>query len=241
MSKPLSEGTADVPVKNKTGTEVDRYSSGDLSFPSLSSFSKPTTRSAQRVHTPTSSIRSRRDSNDEINIPEPWMETVTPGKFDRFQAAIFRAVGQIIIQPEYQNHPFTKKWNRLRKLPRTPMTSTITWRNVKVILSINDLFEYRDFLQQCPNLNNYIRITPSVTTTRGFDFGVYDYSSLTMEEETKLSADAVSTIDDVSQPPTPEPSINIFSHYFQPFPQGLFLSVIIVHFRWDANVLNEVD
>jgi len=198
MSKPFSEVTADVQVKNTTGNEVNRSPSNETSTASLSGNSKEeTTRSASRVPVPT-----RRNSNDDFSIPEPWMETVTPGKFDRFQAVIFLAVEHIISQPEYCQHPFTKKWESLKRRPKTPMTQEITWRNVKTILGIKDIFEYKDFLQRCPNLNNYIRIQTSLTTPRGFDFGVYDYSSLTTEKDGNPAAKAPTT-QDMDDPTTP--------------------------------------
>ena len=53
------------------------------------------------------------------------------------------------------------------------MTSQITWQNVKTILGIKDLFEYKEFLQHCPNLNNYVCIQPSSMTNCGFDFSIY--------------------------------------------------------------------
>ena len=58
---------------------------------------------------PRSKIHRPCKSKDNFYIPEPWMEMVTPGKLDRFQAAVFLDVEHIVSQPEYQEHPFTKK------------------------------------------------------------------------------------------------------------------------------------
>jgi hypothetical protein len=47
------------------------------------------------------------------------------------------------------------------------------------MLGINDLFQYKDFIQQCPGINHYIRFASSNTTKSWFDYGIYDYSNLT--------------------------------------------------------------
>ena len=134
MSTPPSENTADAQVKSKTGNIDDPTPSINNSLTSLSSISKDGTRSASWVPVSTSGLRGQCHTNDSDDLPEPWMETVTPGKFDRFQKVIYNTIELIISQSEYQKHPFTMKWNQLKCRPRTPMTSTITWRNVKMIL-----------------------------------------------------------------------------------------------------------
>lgn len=151
----------------------------------------------------------RRNSNDELFLPEPWMETVTPGKFERFQKAIFLAIEQIIAQPEYANHSFATKWKSLKRVPKTPMSDSITWRHVKIILGIKDLFDYKAFLQGCPNLHNYIRIQPSITTNRGFDFGVYAYSGLMQDTEANTvgGAEILYESDVTETPKTERPTI----------------------------------
>ena len=206
MSEPISEATADVQGKNKTGSEVDRTPRNETSITSLSGESTNASRNASRIPVPTSTARGRtaRTSNDDFHTSEPWMETVTAGKIAAFQAVIFFAIEHIVAKPEYQNHPFTKKWNKLKRVPKTPMSSKINWRYVKVILNVRDVFEYKTFLQQCPTLSEYIRIQPSLTTNRGFDFGVYDYSSLSMEDNLKPSDEEASISNDTDAPTTPE-------------------------------------
>ena len=145
-------------------------------------------RSAERVPVSMGELRGRRTTNDNHDLPEPWMET--PGKFDCFQRAIYDIIEMIVQLPQYQKHPFTMKWSALKRRPKTPMTSEISWRNVKMILGVKDLFEYKEFLRQCPNLPSYVCIQPSLTTNRGFDFGVYDYSNLERDEDYKQSSAA---------------------------------------------------
>jgi hypothetical protein len=176
MSEPNSGITADVQGKNTTGNEVPRTPNSETSIASLSGNSMDALRSAHVTRTiSTQNIRGGQNTNDSTTYSEPWMETVTAGKIDLFQKAIYNAVEKIVKQPEYINHPFAKKWRDLKKIPKTPMSSTIAWRSIKVILGIKDIFEYKAFLQQCPQLNKYIRIQPSVTTNRGFDWGIYEH------------------------------------------------------------------
>lgn len=173
MSKTFAEITAAVQDKNETGNRVVQSPSNDSSIASLSGLSREeTTRSAARSPAYMSTVRVQRSPNDDFRIPEPWMETVTPGKFAHFQSVIFLTIEKIVSQPEYRKHAFTKQWESLKRRPKTPMTQEITWRNVKTIIGVKDLFEYRTFLQRCPNISNYVRIQPSLTTSRGFDFGV---------------------------------------------------------------------
>jgi hypothetical protein len=108
---------------------------------------------------------------------EPWMETATPGKFPIFQQMIFPIIESLIKKPEYTNHAFLKKWKHLKKIPNIPMTADITWRNIKVLLGINNLHQYQDFLAQCPALNTVVVLRSSATTKSGFDYGVIPTST----------------------------------------------------------------
>ena len=65
-------------------------------------------RSAERVPESTGELRGRHTTNDNHDLPKPCMETVTPGKFDRFQQAIYDIIEMIVQQPQYQKHPFTE-------------------------------------------------------------------------------------------------------------------------------------
>ena len=178
MSNIPSKPTVEVPIMNKTGSEDDGSLRTIHQTSSLSGESTNFSRSAVRVGTPTAFTRL---SNDARYRPEPWMDTVTPGKFDRFQSTIFPIVEELTSKSRYANHQFTKKWQSLKRAPRTPMSEDITWRNVKVIMGISSLFQYKDYLQQCPEITKYIRIVPNNTTKHGFDYGVYEHD---LEEPT---------------------------------------------------------
>jgi hypothetical protein len=82
---------------------------------------------------------------------EPWMETATPGKFANFQQTVFAIVEEIVNKPEIAQHIFTKKWTQLRRASRNPMSAMISWRSVR-LSGFNDIFAYKDFIQQCPTI-----------------------------------------------------------------------------------------
>jgi hypothetical protein len=87
---------------------------------------------------------------------EPWMETATPGKFTDFQTPVFTVVEKIVSKPENAHHPFTTKWKKLCRVPKNPMSATISWRSLKGLLQLSDIFDYKNYIQQCPNIAEYI-------------------------------------------------------------------------------------
>jgi hypothetical protein len=103
---------------------------------------------------------------------EPWMETVTPGKFSKFQHKIFPIVEVLVSKPEHAANAFTKKWNNLKRKPKTLMSAGISWRNLKILMGIETLLQYKDFLVQCPGFGECVRIVPSKSTRSGFNYGV---------------------------------------------------------------------
>jgi hypothetical protein len=100
------------------------------------------------------------------------MATATPGKFSDFQTTIFPIIEYLTAKPEHANHAFTKKWTTLKRSPNTPMGMDISWRNVKMLLGINTMHQYKDFLATCPALNTAVKFHSSTTTRSGFDFSV---------------------------------------------------------------------
>jgi hypothetical protein len=213
MSEPPSGITADVQGKNKTCNKVFRTPNSETSTASLLGKSTDASRSATAPHVraPTRKLRGDQNTNDDTYYSEPWMETVTPGKIDAFQKAIYNAVEQIVAQREYANHPFTKKWRDLKRIPKTPMSSTIKWCHIKVILGIKDIFEYKVFLQNCPNLNKYIRIQPSLTTNRGFDWGIYEHATMNLvvnDDELNNNPSTPEDTNEVTEVPSDSPKID---------------------------------
>ena len=100
------------------------------------------------------------------------MKTATPGKFDVFQWKIFPVIATLTAKPEHSNHPFTEKWVTLRRHPSMPMTAKTSWRNVKILLGITSMHDYRDFLVKCPDIDNAVKFRNSTFTRSGFDYGI---------------------------------------------------------------------
>ena len=92
---------------------------------------------------------------------------------------IFPIIESIIVQPQFKDNSFVKQLKFYKKSARKPMCSTITWRNVKLLLDIQDLNEYRVYLQKCPSISKYIRMCPSKSTQSGFDYGIIPQPSPT--------------------------------------------------------------
>jgi hypothetical protein len=103
---------------------------------------------------------------------EPWIQTALNSKFATFQKFIFPIIEDIIGKYPNQNHPFIKEWHKCKKDALYPMTPKISWKNLKLLLQITDLKEYRTFLQKCPNTGNYVRMVPSKTNHSSFDYGL---------------------------------------------------------------------
>lgn len=54
------------------------------------------------------------------------------------------------------------------------MAVDITWRGMKILLGINNMHQYRDFVAQCPDITMAVRLRSSSTTKSGFDYGVIE-------------------------------------------------------------------
>ena len=139
----------------------------------MSKFSISSPRAGVASRGSPTTTRSTNSSTNDADEKEPWMERATPGKFELFQVKIFPVVDYLISQPDHANHAFTKRWLQLKRTPNIPMTENISWRNLKILLGIKTLFEYRDFLTQCPGLSSAVKFQHSKTTKSGFEFGVY--------------------------------------------------------------------
>jgi hypothetical protein len=86
----------------------------------------------------------------------------------------------------------------LKRIPNNPMSATITWRNIKVLLGINTMHQYRDFIAQCPGIATAVVMRSSSTTKSGFDYGIL----------------APYQINDDSPPALPAPGIDDESYVF---------------------------
>ena len=120
--------------------------------------------------------------------------------FASFLMKLFPIVQDIANRPEHAHHPFIIKWEKLcsATLHKYPMSAMISWRSLKALLGINDIFDYNDFLQQCPEIDEYIKFAPSQSTKNGFDFGIYEHPNHNPEgdilQSSSPSIDSPSTI-----------------------------------------------
>ena len=130
MSTTPSEVTADAQVKSKMGNIDDQTPSINNSLKSLSSISRDGMCSASWVPAPMSCLHRQCNANDSDDLPEPWMEMITPGKFERFQKVIYDTIELIVQQSEYQKHPFAIKWNELKCHPRTLIKIGVWIQNI---------------------------------------------------------------------------------------------------------------
>ena len=142
--------------------------SGSSSPPSSSSGSRA---SAVHVGSPTS-LRNPTSKTNDGDDQGLWMETATPGKFSVFHNKISPIIEFLTSKPEHASNAFVKKWAVLKRTPNIPMTADITWRNAKILIGIQDMFQYRDFLTQCPEFASFVKLHRSATTRWGFDYGI---------------------------------------------------------------------
>jgi len=217
MPKPFKGPKKNTAMKQATGGTSPRPPPSPTNGSSSSTSSNSSPRAtAPRTRSPTV-LHATTPTNDD-DLHGIWMETATPGKFPDFQQKIFPVVEFLTSKPTHANHAFTKRWHALKRTPNIPMTADITWRNLKILLGITDLFEYRDFLIQCPEFVTIVTIKPSKTTRSGFDFGInanYDSKvSLPMHPTQMTSAlsnmgDDESYVLDVNPPHADTQSITV--------------------------------
>ena len=120
---------------------------------------------------------STNDNSNQIPNAEPWMKTVVICSDS--QQEIFPIIESLSNDPYFKDNTFVKQWKIYKKNARKPMCSTITWRNLKSLLNIHDLNQYRIYLQKCPNVAKFIRMHSSKNTQSGFDYGIIPQTSPT--------------------------------------------------------------
>jgi hypothetical protein len=102
---------------------------------------------------------------------------------------VYPIVEQIIVDKAYQKHPFKLKWRHLQgKSNRTPLIRHSSWQNVKLLLEIEDITQYREFIMTCPTIEQFLIMKSKSKGT--VEFGIYeseDHSvDLTQDKETIL-------------------------------------------------------
>ena len=136
------------------------------------------------------STGSTSTTNDDETV---FFDTVTMTKFDKFQAKIFPIVTKISTLKQHQEQPFVILWKQALAKPGNTLTSDSTFRSLHKILPVENLHDYKRFLQECPSIETYVTFQDSNKTTAGFE--VYfneDKIKGLLEESTdlKLGGDA---------------------------------------------------
>ena len=116
------------------------------------------------------------ETNDDETI---LFETVTMSKFEKFQQKIFPIIMKIITNPAFTNHPFANLWQQAMIKPSQAISDESTLRSIQKVLPVENLQDYRRFIQECPSIDKYVIFQDSATTKAGFD--VY-FKETTVEE-----------------------------------------------------------
>jgi len=129
---------------------------------------------------------------DNRKCTEPWLTQYTAWTFNDLHAQVFRIIDYITQQSIYRDHPFTAKWRTLKDNVKNkyPMTATTSWRNIKLLLQIEELSEYREFIIQCPVLETYVHMKAKGKST--IEFGIIrplETTNVINQEEEKNKTD----------------------------------------------------
>jgi hypothetical protein len=108
------------------------------------------------------------NTNDDTET-EMKMTNVTMWKFKEFQQQIFPVIQAITNQTAVKNHPFTQKWVKALKTPYN-INESSTFRMVSKAFSLDDIKDYRKFLQMAPDIDKYILFEDNKKTGNGFLF-----------------------------------------------------------------------
>jgi hypothetical protein len=213
MTKPPrgSKSNKGKTVTKEGGSPQSKLSSTNV--PSSSTSSGSSNRAAaSRTHSPTTPRTTPEKTNND-GQQGIWMETATPGKFSEFQRKIFPVIEFLTSKPAHAAHAFTKRWHTLKRTPNIPMAVDITWRHLKILLTIDTMFQYRDFLAQCPDFSTIVTLRTSKSTKSGFDFGIKPNFDVQESPDLIIASvldDDSSYVFDVHLPPdTPSANIDV--------------------------------
>jgi hypothetical protein len=95
------------------------------------------------------------------------MISVMAWRFREFQKKIFPIIHSITKASTVKDHPFIKKWVQALK---QNINDSSTLRTVLKALNLNNINEYRRYLQTAPNIGNYVTFEDNKKTGNGFFF-----------------------------------------------------------------------
>ena len=90
---------------------------------------------------------------------EPWMYRYTVTTFDQLHAELYPILHELAMQKINDDSYFCKKWKQFTSRNQLKMTPKMTWKQAQECLGISDLSQYKDFVLQCPKIQDRIKIT----------------------------------------------------------------------------------
>jgi hypothetical protein len=127
------------------------------------------------------------DSTDDI-----WFEICTSNMFKNFQRYIYPLIISIVEKPEYQQHPFIKQWNDMRN--KYVINERTSFPTLKRHFHFEDVKAYATFIQQCPEIKQYIIIRPVKHIPHGIEFGIKPKQNDPQESDDLTSYDMITKL-----------------------------------------------
>jgi len=139
-----------------------------------------------------------------------------PWTFDKLHLQLYSIV-EYILKKTYCDHPFKLKWKELQDPTiKYPLSENISWRSIKLLLDIEDLSQYRDFIVQCPSIENYIQLTNKAKNT--VEFGILKPIMETNDNEHKeMGTTLIPSIDKTSEDKTIQDILHTVIPYLQEY------------------------
>jgi hypothetical protein len=89
----------------------------------------------------------------------PWLQQYTQWTFEQLHSQIYPIVEKILEDKMFREHPFRIKWRQLQGTGnKYPMMKNSSWRNIKLLLEIEDISQYREFIATCPTIEHHIHL-----------------------------------------------------------------------------------
>jgi hypothetical protein len=122
---------------------------------------QPTQKQPNRApHTYTSTMQTRVSKEPDLTHQpnkQPWLQIYTQWTFEQMHLQLYPIVENILKSKLNREHPFQTKWRQLQAAGnKYPMTKNSSWRTIKLLLDIEDISQYRDFIGTCPMIEEYV-------------------------------------------------------------------------------------
>ena len=149
---------------NNTKTNKNERADSSHGEQPISRKNNDTSRATTVSHT-TAAVR-RASASDA----EPWLTRYTMTTFPKLHAQVYQVIQTLMEQEPQDPTDFTIKWGILTS-PFNPnrMTEKMTWKQLEHCLNINDFQQYKEFILQCPLIQDHIKL---VVQKNAIEFGV---------------------------------------------------------------------